>query len=289
MELALLMRMITAPIIFGFDPLADASSITPPTNTAWLGAASALLGYNGTTLDLLRSSIANGLQVDVTRVQGTVAVTQSGTWNINNVSGTITLPTGAATEAKQDTQITALQLIDDIVHSLNDSISKFGLVGGHYDETFTQPTEGQTGAFRITKDRALHGGAGKNSIELTALNDTYDTGTTTNTSADIDVEGYTHFSISAKIDSSAGAAGNHTIDFFVEFENINSSFVKYRMPPFGYLRYEDQAFDPVDSFLVEGKIPSGFTTMRVRIVANSLSGTEEFVVSEAEVGLDSQK
>lgn len=32
-------------------------------------------------------------------VNGTVAATQSGTWNINNVSGTISLPTGASTEA----------------------------------------------------------------------------------------------------------------------------------------------------------------------------------------------
>jgi hypothetical protein len=34
----------------------------------------------------------------VADVTGTVAATQSGTWNINNVSGTISLPTGAATE-----------------------------------------------------------------------------------------------------------------------------------------------------------------------------------------------
>lgn len=31
-------------------------------------------------------------------VDGTVAATQSGTWNINDISGTISLPTGAATE-----------------------------------------------------------------------------------------------------------------------------------------------------------------------------------------------
>jgi len=31
-------------------------------------------------------------------VDGTLAATQSGTWNINNVAGTISLPTGAATE-----------------------------------------------------------------------------------------------------------------------------------------------------------------------------------------------
>jgi hypothetical protein len=36
-------------------------------------------------------------------VDGTVAATQSGTWNINNVSGTISLPTGAATESTLNT------------------------------------------------------------------------------------------------------------------------------------------------------------------------------------------
>ena len=34
-------------------------------------------------------------------ISGTVAATQSGTWNITNVSGTVSLPTGAATSAKQ--------------------------------------------------------------------------------------------------------------------------------------------------------------------------------------------
>jgi len=51
-------------------------------------------------------------------VDGTVAATQSGTWNITNVSGTVSLPTGAATLAEQQTQTTALQLIDDTVATL---------------------------------------------------------------------------------------------------------------------------------------------------------------------------
>lgn len=43
-------------------------------------------------------------------VDGTVAATQSGTWNITNVSGTVSLPTGAATEttlAALNTKVTA--------------------------------------------------------------------------------------------------------------------------------------------------------------------------------------
>jgi hypothetical protein len=51
----------------------------------------------------------------VADVTGTVAATQSGTWNINNVSGTISLPTGAATEATLADIKTAVELIDNAV------------------------------------------------------------------------------------------------------------------------------------------------------------------------------
>lgn len=44
-------------------------------------------------------------------VDGTVAATQSGTWNITNVSGTVSLPTGAATAANQSTAITHLSTL----------------------------------------------------------------------------------------------------------------------------------------------------------------------------------
>lgn len=39
-------------------------------------------------------------------VSGTVAATQSGTWNVTNVSGTVSLPTGASTSALQPTNAT---------------------------------------------------------------------------------------------------------------------------------------------------------------------------------------
>ena len=42
-------------------------------------------------------------------------VTQSGTWNITNISGTISLPTGAATSANQSTLNTAIGSISDAV------------------------------------------------------------------------------------------------------------------------------------------------------------------------------
>jgi len=59
--------------------------------------------YNGTTWDRIRGTIANGLLVNVSNA--TLAVTQSGTWNINNITGTVSLPTGAATEATLSTRL----------------------------------------------------------------------------------------------------------------------------------------------------------------------------------------
>lgn len=44
--------------------------------------------------------------------QSAIPATQSGTWNITNVSGTVSLPTGAATAAKQDTGNASLASID---------------------------------------------------------------------------------------------------------------------------------------------------------------------------------
>lgn len=69
-------------------------------------------------------SSANPLPVSLATVPshavtnaGTFAVqaAQSGTWNVTNVSGTVSLPTGAATSANQSTIITSLQLIDNAV------------------------------------------------------------------------------------------------------------------------------------------------------------------------------
>ena len=50
-------------------------------------------------------------------ISGTVAATQSGTWNITNISGTISLPTGAATAALQTTGNTTLSTINTTLGS----------------------------------------------------------------------------------------------------------------------------------------------------------------------------
>lgn len=51
-----------------------------------------------------------------------VPAAQSGTWNINDVSGTVSLPTGAATALKQDTGNTSLSSIDGKTPSLGQAL-----------------------------------------------------------------------------------------------------------------------------------------------------------------------
>lgn len=54
----------------------------------------------GTTKRIIKTDSGGAVQVDVE--SGTITANQGGTWNINNVSGTVSLPTGAATSALQD-------------------------------------------------------------------------------------------------------------------------------------------------------------------------------------------
>ena len=62
---------------------------------------------DGTADSTTPINVGNGVAANALRVTlasdgtGVVAATQSGTWNVTNVSGTVSLPTGAATSAAQ--------------------------------------------------------------------------------------------------------------------------------------------------------------------------------------------
>jgi len=106
----------------------------------------------------------------------TVAISQTGTNNdvdvltlpalatgsnnigsITNVTGTVSLPTGASTLAEQQTQTTSLQLIDDTVNAINTAFSKAVCIGGQLDDTApTAATENNIAPIRITAQRAQH-------------------------------------------------------------------------------------------------------------------------------------
>lgn len=72
-------------------------------------------GGNSLTVDsvqlpstLGQKTSANSLSVVIASDQSAVPSSQSGTWNINNVTGTVSLPTGAATSANQSSELTLI-------------------------------------------------------------------------------------------------------------------------------------------------------------------------------------
>jgi len=89
-------------------------------------------------------------------VSGTVAATQSGAWSVS-ITGTVPLPTGAATLAEQQTQTTSLQLIDDAINAPNTAVSKVAAIGAQmYYSGTVAATENNVSALRIDTNRALH-------------------------------------------------------------------------------------------------------------------------------------
>lgn len=63
----------------------------------------AVEAINTKTPALGQAAMAGSVPVAIATDQSAIPVSQSGTWNINNISGTISLPTGAATEATLST------------------------------------------------------------------------------------------------------------------------------------------------------------------------------------------
>lgn len=115
-------------------------------------------------------------------VDGTVAATQSGTWNVTNVSGTVSLPTGASTAANQSTLIghvdgiegllgtidtdtgnivTSVQLLDDAIvtddAAFTPATTKVMMAGFEFDDsTPDSVNEGDAGAARMSANRNIY-------------------------------------------------------------------------------------------------------------------------------------
>lgn len=68
---------------------------------------------------------------DLSSASDSVSVVQSGTWNLNNVSGTISLPTGASTSANQSTIISHVDGIETLLGTIDtDTSTLAGAVSG---------------------------------------------------------------------------------------------------------------------------------------------------------------
>lgn len=134
--------------------LRSGAQVTQPTFGGVL--ASAGNGVSGTGVQ--RVTIAS----DST---GVIGATQSGTWNVTNVSGTVSLPTGASTAAKQDTGNTSLASIDTSASRLLSSAGPKAAgsalattafqVGGTYNATPPTMTDTQEGGLQLDENGQL--------------------------------------------------------------------------------------------------------------------------------------
>lgn len=114
------------------------------------------IGTAGTPLQVSLGNTganATALKVDgsaVTQpISGTVAATQSGAWNVTNISGTVSLPTGAATAANQTANQTP-------VAPAAATATKGALLAMQYNATQATFTNGQQGAVQGTARGALY-------------------------------------------------------------------------------------------------------------------------------------
>jgi len=110
----------------------DAAAAANPVGNAIIAVRDDARGGSITTTDgdniALRANNYGELYVKHT---DTIAATQSGTWNITNVSGTVSLPTGAATAANQSTIIGHVDGIEGLLTTIDsDTSSLVGCVGG---------------------------------------------------------------------------------------------------------------------------------------------------------------
>ena len=147
-------------------------------------AAGAEAGVAAVPLQVsVANTAANGTAILTTGTGGTFPATQSGTWNITNVSGTVSLPTGAATSANQINASQKTQIVDgsgNVIAATSNALNvqcancsgsgasavdeaafvagttAFAPSGGFYQTTATSNalTNGQGGWWQLTAQRA---------------------------------------------------------------------------------------------------------------------------------------
>lgn len=95
-------------------PAAPITYINPNTYLAQIVSNTAnLISIEAGTPDALgQTTMANSMPVTIASDQTALPVTQSGTWNLNNITGTVPLPTGASTELTLAALLAAFNLED---------------------------------------------------------------------------------------------------------------------------------------------------------------------------------
>lgn len=134
----------------------SATSLPLPTGAATETTLSALNGKFGS---LGQKTMANSAPIVIASDQSAIPASQSGTWDITNISGTVSLPTGAATSALQTTgnasltDIAGATLVDNA--TFTDGTTRVNAAGYVLDEVAgTTLTENDIAAARIDSKRA---------------------------------------------------------------------------------------------------------------------------------------
>ena len=169
---------ITSPL--GTNTIANSVTVTPATSSLWTQAqgGSAISAANPTFASLSIAGAVNAVGNPVFVSPGTGATwaaTESGTWNITNISGTISLPTGAATASNQTSVISAAG------SASASALDVQGIAGGtalpisgsltNISGTISLPTGASTSALQTTGNTSL-------SSILTALGSPFQVGGT---------------------------------------------------------------------------------------------------------------
>jgi len=147
--------------------LIDDSIYTDGTGTVTKGVA--ILGQDGTNPQAIKTDTTGELQVDILTAP-TITVTD-GAGALNVIVDSSGLPTGAATLAEQQTQTTALQLIDDSVTAQGTALgtTKTSLMGASVTTAAPTYTTGQINPLNMATTGALRVDVGATSANATAI------------------------------------------------------------------------------------------------------------------------
>lgn len=146
------------------------TTVTPLGMSVWYNVTQGTL----TSATPLRSNLESAEQAlragsggggSVTQGTSPWVVSQSGTWNLNNITGTISLPTGAATSALQSTANTTLSTI-------NTTLGSPLQAGGNIVVT-SAPTTAVTGTFWPATQPTSSTGVGVTTDQFNATNTWY--------------------------------------------------------------------------------------------------------------------
>lgn len=104
---------ITAGSITAVNPSVGTNGATAPTSSTQIGFVDG--SGNLTPVTIGQHTMSASIPVAISSNQSAIPASQSGTWNINNISGTVSLPTGASTSAKQPALGTAGTASADVI------------------------------------------------------------------------------------------------------------------------------------------------------------------------------